>query len=278
MIWNSVTLIYKKLPHTCLQSLLLATLVGVIFVDSSQAQQTIFNVPSADIAEKNSFFYQHQTSLRPWLPERSWQMTNNLGYGIGKYTEIDTTLLGLDAFAGEHGWDKGSALGLGFKSALPLFAKRYKQEELKFVFGELMPITSQARTLGSWSYAEFSGRLPKLGTRITAGINYGTKQIFNRNQFSYMLGYEHNLNKHWMLQGDWFSGTHGQSAFIPGIVYIFNNGTMLSFGYQIPNPHAQTSAGFIFELTAFGNPLRRKSKSPSLMKVQHRTENKSEID
>lgn len=231
--------------------LALLGLTGLLSASGVWAQQTIFNVPSADVTEKQSFFYQHQSELRPWNPGKTWQMTNNLGYGIGKHTELDATFIGLDAFGGKHGWSRNSALGLGFKTSLPLFPKKLEAEELKLVVGELIPIEFTGHSLGSWSYSELSGRIPFTKTRLTAGVNYGTKQIFNTSQFSYMVGYEHPLTKHWMLQGDWFSGKHGQGAFIPGMVYIFKNGTMLSFGYQIPNPHARIHSAFIFELTTF---------------------------
>lgn len=266
MIWQAIDIDLKRLipaRNFGLWRVFLLLAVVITMAGRVQAQQTIFNVPSADITEKNSFFYQHQMGLRPWMPNRYWQMTNNLGYGIGKYTELDATLIGIDAFGGGHGWAKQMGLGLGFKTAVPILPRKYKAEELKVVFGELLPFTFQnPQTLGTWSYAMVSGRLPKVGTRLTAGVDYGTRQIFGMNQFSAMLGYEHPINSHWLLQGDWFSGKHGQGAFIPGIVYIFSGGTMLSFGYLVPNPGAQISSCFIFELTAFGNPfhLHKKQK------------------
>jgi hypothetical protein len=250
---------YRLSPYQSFP-LALLLLLGSLWIGVAEAQQTVFNVPSADVTDKQSFFYQHQSGPRFWLPGRSWTMTNNLGYGIGHHTELDATLIGLDAYKGRTGWDRDTALGLGFKTAWPILPKKLEAQELKVVVGELIPVEFSGRSVGSWSYSEVSGRVPKLNTRLTAGVNYGTKQIFGTPQFSYMLAYEQPLNRHWMLQGDWFSGTHAQSCFIPGIVYSFKSGTMLSFGYQIPNPGSISRSAFVFELTTF-------FKQPSFRKL-----------
>lgn len=233
-------------------------LLAIFSTLTADAQQTVFNVPSSDVTDKNSFFFQHQSGPRPWGP-KSWTMTDNLGYGIGLHTELDVTEVGLNAFGGRK-WADQTTLGIGFKTVWPLLSKKYESSELKWTVGELIPTTFKNTSVGSWSYSTLSGRIPKLNTRITAGVDYGTKQIYGTHQFSTMVAYEQPLNRHWMLQGDWFSGTHTGGVFIPGIVYSFNSGTMLSFGFQIPNPGAAANKAFVFEYTTF-------FKQPSFRKL-----------
>ncbi len=217
------------------------------------AQQTIFNVPSADIAVKKDWFFQHQTTTRAWNPGRSWIQTNAYGYGIGHYIELDATLFNLDLK------DPGdSTLSVGFKTVIPLLRPTSRMP-LRLVIGDMFEFTERpfdgtrrrSPHEGNWIYAMLNTELPRLRTHITGGISDGTNILFGERANGFLGGVEQPLSKRWMFQIDWFSGRHELSYWIPGIVYRFRERWMISLGIQMPNHDEVGQRAVILELTRF---------------------------
>jgi hypothetical protein len=208
------------------------------------AQQTIFNVPSADVTPKGQVYLETESQFRPWKPGRFWLGTHYAAVGVGHHTELDVTLLNVSSP------DSGStALGLGFKTAIPLLQKRLPRQDLKLTIGELMPVSLRGDGVGSWSYSHFSGRIPRLNTRVTAGVSTGTRQIFGRTTVNFIAGVEHPVTERFSIIADWFSGTHSSGYFIPGFSYLLPKNFYLFAGYQIPNTPRVGKSGFVIELS-----------------------------
>jgi len=227
----------RWLPGILLSSVLLLWPVGY-------AQQTIFNVPSADVTPKDQIYLEHESQFKPWAPNAFWLGTHYTAYGIGHHTEIDATLSNVSAPPSGN-----VVLGLGFKSNFPLLAKKFPNRELKITVGNITPISLQGQGVGDWSYAHVSGRVPRLNTRLTAGVSAGTKQLFGRNTVGFIGGYEQPITQRFSLIGDWFSGTHANGYFIPGFSYILKGTTTLFVGYQIPNTRRVGPEGFVIEVS-----------------------------
>ena len=216
-------------------------------------QQTIFNVPSADIAVKKDWFFQHQTTTRVWNPGRSWVQTNAFGYGIGHYIELDATLFNLDV---KH--PKDSTLSVGFKTSIPLLGEKAKMP-LRLVVGDMFEFSErpldQSRVRnpheGNWMYAMLNTEIPRLKTRITGGVTDGTKVLFGERTNGFLGGVEQPLSNRWTFQADWFSGHHELAYLIPGVVYRFQERWMLSVGFQVPNKPSTGARAIIVELTRF---------------------------
>ena len=218
--------------------------VSFLLLPVSDAQQTIFNVPSADVTPKDQIYLEHESQFKPWKPNEFWLGTHYTAYGIGHHTEIDATLSNVSDPASGN-----VVLGLGFKSNIPLLAKRLPQRELKLTVGNITPISLQGQGVGDWSYAHLSGRLPRLNTRLTTGVSVGTKQLFGRSTVGFIGGYEQPITKRFSLIGDWFSGTHSNGYFIPGFSYVLKGTTTLFVGYQIPNTKRVGPQGFVIEIS-----------------------------
>lgn len=212
----------------------------------AQAQQTIFDVPSADVTPKGKVFLQHESQFRPWKPNRFWTGTHYAALGIGHHTELDVTLFNVSAPATDN-----IALGVGFKSVIPVLEKLFPERELKVTVGTMVPISLQGDGVGNWSYATTSFRLPKTKTRFTAGVSTGTQQIFGRDTVGFIGGYEQPITKRFSLIGDWHSGTSAYGLFIPGFSYAVTNSMALYAGYQIPNNKRSGVSGFVIELAKF---------------------------
>jgi hypothetical protein len=224
-------------------------LIGILFTlygAEVWAQQTIFNVPSADILPEGQGMVQHESQFRPWRPGAFWNGTHYGVYGLGHNTEANITLFNVSAPASNN-----IALGIGLKTALPLLEKKMPQEELKLTLGQMIPVSLEGRGVGNWSYAHLSGRVPKLGTRLTAGVSTGTRQIFGRTTVNFIGGYEHPVTERFNLRGDWYSGSHVNGLFITGFGYKVSNSNELFCGYQIPNSRQSGRSGFVIEWAKF---------------------------
>lgn len=218
----------------------------VFTTTAAQAQQTIFNVPSADMTPKDKLFLQHESQFRPWGNNRFWLGTHYATFGIGHNTELDATLINVSSPASDN-----ISLMLGLKSVIPVFTRQFPEEEFKVTVGGSVPISLQGRGVGSWGYSHVSGRIPKLKTRLTAGVSAGTENLFGRDTVHFIGGYEHPVTQRLSLIGDWYSGTHANGFFIPGFSYALNSTTSAYFGYQIPNNSRCGRSGFVFELAKF---------------------------
>lgn len=207
------------------------------------AQQTIFNVPSAEVTPKGHIYLEPEFQFRPWEPGRNMLNTEYFIIGAGHNTEFGMLLYNVSAPVSHN-----IILAPGFKSSIPLFPKKLSSLELKAIGGTEILASVQGGGAGNWSFAEFSGRIPKLKTRLTGGISVGTKVLFGRTAVSFIGGYEQPVTKNFSLQGDWFSGTHNNGFFIPGFAYAFPKNISLYAGFQIPNNSRCGKSGFVIEL------------------------------
>jgi hypothetical protein len=237
MVCSIFSTVRKTLTGTLIASVCLLFPAGF-------AQQTIFNVPSADVTPKDYIYLEHESQFKPWMPNAFWLGTHYTAYGIGHHTEIDATLSNVSAPASDN-----VVLGLGFKSNLPILAKKLPRRDLKLTVGNITPVSLQGQGVGTWSYAHLSGRVPKLNTRLTAGVSVGTKQLFGRNTVGFIGGYEQPITRRLSLIGDWFSGTHANGYYIPGFSYVLKGTTTLFVGYQIPNTKRVGPHGFVIEVS-----------------------------
>lgn len=217
-------------------ALLFASSILVFQQTSSLAQQTIFNVPSADVTEKGMIFLQQEGQFS----NKFGLFTGYSAYGIGRHTELDLTLIGIGTnnVANE-------VLGIGFKSSLPL----HEKTETKLTYGTLIPISLRGKGVGGYTYSHLSTRLPKSNTRLTAGGFVGTTTVFGRDFICFIGGIEQPITEKFGLIMDWYSGKHSTGFLIPGFYYSFPRNTTLWVGYQIHNNKANGDNGFVIELS-----------------------------
>lgn len=213
-------------------------IIIVIFLSSNNAhaQQTLFNVPSADVTEKGMIFIQQEGQFS----DKFGLFTSYGAYGIGRNTEIDLTLFGVGTKK-----VRNEVLGLGFKTFIPL----HEKSETKLTFGTLLPVSLRGNGVGGYAYSHLSTRLQKLKTRFTAGGFVGTTTVFGRDFISFIGAVEQPINKKFGLQVEWYSGKHSNGFLIPGFYYNFPRNATLWVGYQIPNNRANGEKGFVIELS-----------------------------
>lgn len=213
------------------------------------AQQTIFNVPSADVTPKGHLFLQEEAQFNAWAGQNDnfYLGTNYAAVGIGHNTELDATLFGVSA----PDTPPDITLGLGFKSAIPIpgLKEKFPKREIKLIVGSELLVGLEGNGVGNWTYVELSGRLPKINTRLTGGISYGGRQVFGLNTVSAVAGIEQPITKNFELQADWYSGgEHFAGFLIAGFNYKLPKNVTLYAGYQIPNTPRNGISGFCIEL------------------------------
>ncbi len=216
-------------------------IISFVFAENSLAQQTIFNVPSADILQKDKIFIQHESQFRTQEPQNFINATNYFAYGIGKNTELDATLFNLSSPA-----SKNVSLGLGFKSFLEIDG--LEEYQAKIIIGDMVLFSLQENNIGNWLYIEPSIYFDQTKTRLTGGITYGTKQIFGEEIICFLGGFEQKITSKLNFIGDWYSGDHAYSIFASGFSYQFPKDLTFYGGYQIPNSKKVGRNSFVLEI------------------------------
>jgi len=212
----------------------------------SFAVQTVFNVPSADVTEKGHVFLQQEAQFAPWGADANFIGTTYSSYGIGRNTEISVDLFNVGAPATEN-----ISMGVGFKSAIPIpgLKEKFPQREFKFTIGSELLIGLEGNGVGNWTYAHLSGRVPKINTRLTAGMSYGGRQAFGVNHVCFIAAVEQPITKKFSLLGDWYSGPEHFAGFlIVGGSYALPKNSTIYVGYQIPNTSQNGTSGFVIQL------------------------------
>lgn len=224
--------------------ILIITLLGIQI--KVLATQTIFNVPSADVTEKGHVFIQEEVQTTPWVTDDAFFSTTFGAIGVGHNTEISYSLFNVGSPATQN-----ISAGVGFKSVIPIpgLKEKFPEREFKFTVGSNILLGLEGNGVGNWTYAHLSGRVPKLNTRLTAGMSYGGRQAFGENATSFIAGVEQPITKKISLLGDWYSGSeHWAGYLIVGGSYAFKKNVTLYTGYQIPNSPNVGSPGFVVQL------------------------------
>jgi hypothetical protein len=218
----------------------------------ARGQQAIVTLPSADITDKGTVFAMKESQLRAWGEQPMWNATFFLTYGLGYHTELAATFFNIGVPATNE-----ASVALGPKSALPILHDKLPWLDLKLTAGLMGLVSLEAKGLGYWVYTHLSFRLPKLATRLTAGISHGSKVLFLKdNATSFIAAVEQPVP--WLhgltLTAEWFSGSHDLSNFIVGAAYHPDPRLIFVLGYKIPTKdrHFTTEEqALVFEIGAF---------------------------
>jgi len=222
-----------------------------------RAQQTIINVPSIEQTKAGKAFFLHESQLRNWDGNRYWLTTNFFTYGVSERFEVALTTYNLGTPVKAN-----QAIGLGWKTAQPVLAERLPKWELKLGAGQMLPINLRDGRAGLWSYGQASARLPKMGTRLMAGISHGPANLFGRHTTHFIGSVEQPLTglgnriggplgaviADTALVAEWFSGSHEFGDFVPGVNWHNDQGWVVILGYKFSNKPGRRDDGVIFEI------------------------------
>jgi len=212
----------------------------------ANTQQTIFNVPNADVTPKGYLYTENEAQFKAWDSQKIYILTQYSNLGIGHNTDLEASLYNIRSPKPSN-----ATMGYGFKSFVPLLKGKYSEREFKLTVGSQLLVSHQGDGVGNWSYTHLSGRIPLLNARLTAGVSAGTRQFFGKNTVCFIGGYEYPVTKRFSIIGDWYSGANNNGFYIPGISCKLSNYSSLYVGYRIRNAPSSGQSGMVIEVNAF---------------------------
>jgi hypothetical protein len=207
---------------------------------SAIAQQTVFNVPSADVLERGKVYleldgtYIHSTD--------AGTLTPRVVVGLGHHLEAGINLNGFNV--------------PGKQVFTPTPTIKWKLFESKkrgwtWIAGDDVFVPAQHRTYsaGNFFWTEIA-RSWKSGTRLTLGGFHATENVFGTKQkLGAQIAIERPVNERLSVATDWFSGDSSVGYVTPGVILKVSKQLTCYASYQLGNHQlSDGSHQFLFEL------------------------------
>jgi hypothetical protein len=197
-----------------------------------RAQQTLFNVPSANTAERGKTFIELTSSFRTWGPTSGSDysaFTPRVVVGVGRGVELG------------GGVFETNGQGLGDTTTLQLSGKWrfYNNEETGTALTASslvnVPLRGMPEKGSVLSFAGLHQTIKPTGTRLSGGVFDGTPRAVSADNFvGGWASFEQPVYNGLSVIGDWMSGNHRFGAFTPGVSYAKGH-HYLRAGYHIYN-------------------------------------------
>jgi len=218
-----------------------AFIFSLLLAANSQAQQTIFNVPTADVLDRGKVYAELDVSFKPNEPRFS-SFVPRVVVGTGGNVEVGLNVTG------------NIQPGADSTTLVPTVKWKFYQNEDEGVAlfagtNFYIPVRNRAYNFGTYSYAAVSKTINK--TRLTGGGYVASNTVFAPNAVrgGGQFGIEQTLNSKFTLAADWITGKHASGYFTPGLIYKPHPKVTTYWSYSIGN--AGVSNGnhfFLFEL------------------------------
>jgi hypothetical protein len=209
-----------------------ALLCGVF--SATHAQQTIFNVPSADVLDKGKVYGEIDASFKPTDSDALNKFSSfvpRVVVGAGSNVEVGLNITGNI----QPGADSTTLV-----PAIKWKPYQGKNNGVAIVVGDhvFIPVRNRAYDAGNYVYLELSKTF-KSGTRLTAGgYDFTRNVVASANRAGGQFGFEQPLNKKVSFAADWFTGKHSAGYFTPGVVFKVGPKVTGYAGYSIGNQNA----------------------------------------
>lgn len=208
------------------QSLKFLILLLALVVTKAQAQETVFNVPNADILDRGQVYVEFDFAYRQFDDVKGY--TPRAVVGIGHRIEIGVNI--------------NNVVQSGPSQATITPTMKWKiysgkENGWAFLVGDNLFIPVQNRTYkaGVWTYAEFAKTL-RTKTRLTAGGYFFSRNVVaSTNRGGGQFAIEQPVESRVTLAADWFTGNQSFGYVTPGVVIKLNNNWTWYIGYQIGN-------------------------------------------
>ena len=205
------------------------------------AQQTIFNVPSADVLDKGHTYLEADALGRPQDPSFGFFTMRGV-YGFGSNIEAGANFGGFAA----------TGRSVPF-ATVNIKWQPWHDEKLAFTTGAFglfyLRGSSDGNPAALW-YGEASYKLTPT-TRLTVGGYWASSDYAARDpQAGAVMGLEQKISDHLNLIADWYSGDNAIGYFTPGVSVPIGDWTIYA-GYSIKNGNSKGNAilvelGFTF--------------------------------
>ncbi len=207
-------------------------------VVSVNAQQTIFNLPSANVLDKGNVYVEFDTAFKfnnQDALRRFSSFTPRIVVGVGGKIEVGLNVIG------------NVQPGADTTTLVPNVKKKFYEKKNTVIYGGTnfyIPIRNRGYKFGTYSYAAVAKTINK--TRLTAGGFVASKNVFASNavRSGGQFGIEQTINSKVTLSADYFTGKHLNGYFTPGIVYNPHPKVTTYWTYSIGNDKAKKGNHF----------------------------------
>jgi hypothetical protein len=190
------------------------------------AQQTVFDVPSADILDKGKVYGELDGAARPANPAATF--TPRVVFGLGGNIEAGVNFDGMN-----------TATPFEFVLSPTIKWRLWRNEASgwSFIVGDdlFFPATHRTYDSGNYAYA-FSSKTWKHGTRIgLGGYDFTRHVVAEANRAGGQFTVEQPLTSRVTLAAEWYTGSHASGYVNPGAIFKVTSKLTLYTAYQIGN-------------------------------------------
>ena len=210
---------------------LLALLLIFFPFRGANGQESVFDVPSADVLDQGKVYGELDGTVRPVDPLATF--TPRVVVGIGHQIEVGVNFNGL------------SAPTLGPLDIAPTVKWRIWENESSgwsFYVGDdlFFPVRQRTYNAGNYAYASFAKEW-KHGTRIGfGGYDFTRNVVANANRAGGQFTFEQQVSERVTLAAEWYTGKQAVGYVNPGAIIKLNSKLTLYAAYQIGNAGVTT--------------------------------------
>jgi hypothetical protein len=192
----------------------------------AHAQETVFDVPSADVLNNGKVYGELDGTVRPVDPLATF--TPRVVFGIGHQIEVGMNLDGL------------SAPTLDELEVSPTVKWRLwssKTRGWSFFVGDdlFFPVRARTYDAGNYAYAVFAKEW-KRGTRICiGGYDFTRNVVASANRAGGQFTFEQRVTNRLTLAAEWYTGKQAVGYVNPGAIIKLSPKFTLYAAYQIGN-------------------------------------------
>ena len=199
-------------------------------VCSAYAQETVFDVPSADILDRGKIYAELDGTLRP--VDFLVTFTPRVVFGIGHGIEVGVN------------FDGPGAPGINQLEISPTVKWQVWKNDsgLSFYAGDdlFYPVRRRTYNAGNYAYASFA-RQWKRGTRVGVGAYDFTRNVVaSANRAGGQFTLEQQVNTRLTLAVEWYTGNTSVGYVNPGAIIKLTSKLTLYAAYQIGNSGVTT--------------------------------------
>jgi hypothetical protein len=218
----------------------LALLLAAFPICGAYGQQTVFDVPSADVLDKGKVYGELDGTVRPVNPLATF--TPRIVVGVGHQMEAGMNFNGLSAPAFYQ---------LDISPTVKWRAWKGKDSGWAFYVGDdlFLPVRKRTYDAGNYAYAFFAKEW-KEGTRISiGGYDFTRNVVADANRAGGQFTFEQRVNNRLTVAAEWYTGKQAAGYVNPGAIIKLNTKLTLYGAYQIGNAGvARGNHQFLWEI------------------------------
>jgi len=218
----------------------LALLLVALPVCGAYGQETVFDVPSADVLDKGKVYGELDGTVRVVDPLATF--TPRVVVGIGHQIEVGMNFDGLSAPTLDQ---------LEISPTVKWMLWKSKTSGWSIFVGDdlFFPVRQRTYNSGNYAYASLAKEW-KHGTRIGfGGYDFTRNVVAAANRAGGQFTFEQQVNKRLTLAAEWYTGKQAAGYVNPGAIIKLNSKLTLYAAYQVGNAGVTTgNHQFLWEI------------------------------